>query len=394
MANITVDQGTQSPIYTENAGTVEIGAVKIDLSAAGTYGVSMFRGTIQQVNNLGTIPNIPGGTIGVVSSVANLAAGTVTKLEGGTLGLVTRVGNVGTLEVGTITALPNTPGGTLGLVTRVSTIGTLEVGTISSLPNLPQGSINVTAGTIATLGTMGTLGLVNTVTNLTSGSVRMTVGTVTVLPNTPGGTLDQVTTVSNLTTGSVRITVGTITVLPNIPGGTVDLVTTVSNLTNGSVRMTVGTVTTGSIAVTAGTVSAGTINTGTVNAGTINTGTINVGTVTEQPYPAAQVLSAGTTTAGTIGTLITAPGAGTGIYINSLSINALSGTPEIVLSYALQAAGNQVVNRGAYAVGGGIANAFPHPSYYGTAAAALTWNLLANVGTVSIAVTYTTKGTP
>lgn len=264
--------------------------------------------------------------------------GTLPSLPGGTINLV---------GSGTITKVE---GGTIGLITRVGNVGTLEVGTITTLPNTPGGTINL-------------------VSNLTNGTVRISVGTITT------GTIDSVTTVSNLTNGSVRITVGTITVLPNIPGGTVGEVTSVTNLVGGTVTK----LTQGSIQVTAGTVSAG---------------TINAGTMTAVPYPSAQVLSAGTTTSGTIGTLIAAPGAGTGIYINSLIVNAISGTPEITTSFALQAAGNQTVNRGAYVAGGGVALSFPHPSYYGTAAAALTFNILSGSGTVSYAVTYTTKGTP
>ncbi len=335
--NIAITEGSGKTVATDDVGGAQYQRVKLDIGGDGVS--TPWLGTVttnQETGTITSLPNLPGGTINLVGS------GTITKLEGGTLGLVTRVGNV----------------------------GTLEVGTISSLPNLPQGSINVTAGTIATMGTMGTLGLVNTVTT--------------------------VTTVSNLTNGSVRMTVGTLTggTLQNLVGGTLGEITnlvggTVTRLAQGSINVTAGTITAGSIIVTAGTQT-----TGTVNTGTINTGTINTGTVTLQPYPAAQVLSAGTTTNGTIGTLVVAAGAGTGIYVNSFSVNALSGTPEIVLSYALQAAGNQVVNRGAYPVGGGIAMSFPHPSYYGTANAALTWNTLANSGTFSLAVTYTTKGTP
>lgn len=146
-----------------NVGTLEVGTITtLPNIPGGTVGLVTRVGNVGtvEVGTIATLPNIPGGTLGLVSSVANLAAGTVTRLEGGTLGLITRVGNVGTLEVGTISTLPNIPGGTIGLITRVGNVGTLEVGTISALPNLPQGSINVTAGTI------------------TAGSIRVVAGTV------------------------------------------------------------------------------------------------------------------------------------------------------------------------------------------------------------------------
>jgi acylphosphatase len=332
-----MNQGTNSFIRFEDDGGT-INTQVIDLRQ-GTVTLSNPTGTTVQFNNgtidliragtITTLPNIPGGTLGVVSNLAN---GSV-KVTSGTV-------NTGTINTGTI----NT--------------GTINAGTVDvlTLPNLPG----------------GTLGLVSSIANLVKGTITKveggTVGEVTLVPT--------VTTVSNLTNGSVRVTVGTTV------AGTLDLVTTVSNLSNGSVRVTVGTM------------AAGTVNTGTINAGTINTGTINVATATLQPYPAAQVLSTGTTTSGTIGTLVAAAGAGTGIYINAFSLNALSGTPEIILSYALQAAGNQVVNRGAYVPGAGITESYPYPSYFGTANAALTWNVVAGAGTVSYMVNYTTKGTP
>lgn len=126
MAVLLINQGTQSAVNFDQNGTVY------------TQVVHMESGTV----NVGTISSLP-------------------NISGGTIGLITRVSTIGTVEVGTISAMPNIPGGTVGLITRVNTLGTLEVGTISSLPNIPGGTItNLVSGTI------------------NSGTVTMTAGTV------------------------------------------------------------------------------------------------------------------------------------------------------------------------------------------------------------------------
>lgn len=327
------NQGTQTSILTDNTGGTGgtvIAVQKVDISGQGTAGTLWNGGVTGTINS------------GTVDSITNLVGGTLTRLLQGSV----------TVTAGTVV----NNGGTVAEVTNL-------VG--GTLTRLLQGSITVTAGTVVNNG--------GTVAEITNGSIRITAGTINSLV---GGTLGEVT---------------------NLVGGTL------TRLAQGSINVTAGTVvvTSGSMAQTAGTINTGTINTGTVtvavgtiNHGTIDAGTINAGTFTAVPYPSAQVLSAGTTSSGTIGTLIAATGAGTGIYINSLIVNAISGTPEVTVSFALQASGNQTVNRGAYPAGGGVALSFPHPSYYGTAAAALTWNMLSGSGTVSYAVTYTTKGTP
>jgi len=242
MPTLLINQGTNSAVFFEDVGgtafrqsiAVDHGTVTLS-NPTGTT-VTVDHGTVTLSNPTGTTVQFNNGTVDL------LKAGTVTRLEGGTINLVTRVGNVGTVEVGTISAMPqvsvgtipNTPGGTINLITTVSNItkgsivvtngtvaahaitaatvteGTLRnlisgtinsatavinSATISVLPTLPQGSINVTAGTIATLGTMGTLGLLNTVTT--------------------------VTTVSNLSAGSVNIPAGTITSITNLAAGTI-----------------------------------------------------------------------------------------------------------------------------------------------------------------------------
>ena len=331
-----MNQGTQNFLrFEDDGGTIN------------TQIVDLRQGTVTLSNPTGTTVQFNNGTVDL------LKAGTITTLPNIPGGTITRVSTLGTLEVGTISSLPNTPGGTLGLVTRVGNVGTLEVGTISALPNTPG----------------GTLGLVTTVSNLTNGSVRVTLGT------TVAGTLnllDTVTTVSNLTNGSVRMTVGTLTVMPNIPGGTVGLVTSVTEVVN----LAGGTVTR---------LAQGSIN---VTAGTVNAGTINAGTVQLNPYPNVNIIAAGTTSAGTIGTLVAAPAAGTQVVVTGFHILQISGTAENVLSFGLQAAGNQVLARGNFPVGGGMTESKTFPSAYGATGTALTWNQLSGAGTVSYKVEY------
>jgi hypothetical protein len=298
---------------------------------------------------------------------------------------------------------------TVGTIARVSTIGTLEVGTVTigavnsigTILNLAAGSVRVTHGTI----TDGTLPLVTTVTNLTSGSVRMTVGTLTVMPNVPGGTLglvSSVTEVANVATGTIAA-VTSVTNIANLTKGTI------TRLEGGSVAVTIGTMvgvdadntgTTVNPVLVAGRVN-GTARTILLDAsarivnvmqvGTVNTGTIvaNGGTAGKfNPAPSIVANAFGTTTAGTIGTLVAAPSAGSAIFITSLDISQVSGTAEVVVSYGLAAAGNQVINRGLYAAGGGIAKSYV-PAMSGSATGtALTWNMLSGSGTVAYSIGY------
>lgn len=168
--NITVNEGTQSAILTDVAGTVEVGVVKIDTSAAGTYG-SLWGGKIAVTDGtISSLPNIPGGTITLTNPTGTTIAvdhGTITNLASGTINSATAVINSATISV-----LPNTPGGTLGLVTTVT--------------NLTNGSVKVTTGTITT----------GTIQNVASGTINAATAivnsaTISVLPNIPGGTIDK-----------------------------------------------------------------------------------------------------------------------------------------------------------------------------------------------------------
>jgi hypothetical protein len=293
MANLLINQGTNSAINFDLSGTVNTQVVGIG------YGT---------VSTIGTLPNLPGGSIVVtaatISSLPNIPGGSVVQTAGtvntGTI-------NTGTINLGTVvgkdanaaaqTGNPVATGGTDsggtvytlrldtkgqqfiggGTVDTLTTVANLTngsvritVGTITVLPNLPQGSINVTAGTV-NAGTINTgtinAGTINlgTVVGKDANAAAQTGNPLAIGGTDSGGTVRTIKVDSGglLRTG---LDSGTITVLPNTPGGTLGLVTTVSNLTNGSIN------------VTAGTVNAGTINTGTINAGTINAGTINAGT--------------------------------------------------------------------------------------------------------------------
>ncbi len=227
------------------------------------------------------------------------------------------------------------------------------------------------------------------VVDIRSGTINA--GTISALPNLPGGTLGEVTnlaggTVTRLLQGSVTVTAGT--VVNN--GGTVGEVTnlvggTLTRLAQGSINVTAGTVTAGSIVVTNGTIGAGSI---VVTNGTISHGTIDNGTVQINPKPTIVTNSFGTTTTGTIGTLVAAPSAGSAIFITSLDISVNSGTAEVLVSYGLVTTGNQVVSRGNYGALGGIAKTYDPPNSGSATGTALTYNILSGSGTISYNVAY------
>lgn len=299
--SFTSNQGTQTPILTDNTGGTSSGTVipimKISLDPQGTFS-SIWNG------------NIPGGTLN------NLATGTIN--------LATITGNVGvssgTINLSTISALPNLPGGTLN--------------------NLASGTIN-SATVTGNLGTIGTVGLATVVGNLGISSGTINVSTILALPNIPGGTINLSTIAGNLGTigtvglatisgnlgtlgtiglATVQMTSGTLNVatissLPNIPGGTINILAggTLGILTNGTLSSSgtstgVGTVTNlGSVTNVGQIYNAGTVQ--TIISGTINNSgtTTGVGTMTN----VGQIYNAGTLQAGTINTGTFAMTAGT-----------------------------------------------------------------------------------
>lgn len=370
-----INNGTESFINFDQQGTVNTQVVNIGTISGnlpgGTITLSNPTGTTVQFNNgtvdllkagtITTLPNIPGGTLGVVTSVtevANLAKGTITRLEGGTLGVVSSVTDIANVTKGTITRVE---GGTITLSNPTGTtvqfnngtVDLLKAGTITRLEGGTLGVVssvadvaNLAKGTITRL-EGGTLGVVSSVTDV----ANLAKGTITRLEGGTLGVVSSVTDVANLAKGTIT----------RVEGGTVNLVTTVSNLSAGSV------------AVTAGTITAGTINTGTIR--------IN-------PNPTIVTNSYGTTSSGTIGTIIAAPSAGSAIFITSLSVSVQSGTAEPCVSFGLAANGNQVISRGRYAELGGIVHTFPTPNSGSATGTALTWNVLSGSGTVSYNVSY------
>lgn len=223
MASILINQGTQTAIANDTVGTINYQKIKLDMGDAGVS--SPFTGTIPAVSSLGggTITKLEGGTVqtnilsGTINSIPNIPGGTLGRIEGGTItsitggNIVVTAGtmttgtvNTGTINVSTVNvSTVNVATVVAGTLNRINQIGTLEVGTISSLPNLPGGSIVVTAGTIAAHAVTAATITAGTLTNLVSG----TINAATAVLNS--GTVTLVTTVSNLTNGTIGA--GTIT---------------------------------------------------------------------------------------------------------------------------------------------------------------------------------------
>jgi hypothetical protein len=216
MANLLINQGTNSAINFDLSGTVNTQVVGIG------YGT---------VSTIGTLPNLPGGSIVVTAA--------------------------------TISSLPNIPGGSVVQTAGTVNTGTINTGTIN-LGTVVGKDANAAAqtGNPVTTGGTDSGGTVYTLRLDTKG--QQFIG---------GGTVDTLTTVANLTNGSVRITVGTITVLPNLP--------------QGSINVTAGT-------VNAGTINTGTINAGTINLGTVVGKDANAAAQTGNPLAVGGTDSGGT----------------------------------------------------------------------------------------------------
>src|SRR3990167_4285794 len=306
---VTVNEGTQTDIYSvANAGT-EIQVVKLDVGA-GTA-ISDFGGTVRDVANItkGTVTRVEGGTIAVnmlsgtlnVGTVAN--AGTVVEVNKGTInlgtvavsslptsGTIVLVGNVGTLEVGTFT---NT-----GTVVNVAT-GTINVGTATV-----SGNVGVTTGTITT-------GSLTNLATLHNGTVVMPSGTVTSVTNIVGGTIGSVLGIG----GTVQVSGASAGTFVNIVTGTQQTLGTVgvvNNLTNGSINLLTGTLTRVS------------------NIGTLESGTVQISSLPVVLGTSYGTL--GTTGALVWGTLVSASGAGTRQYVSGLSITVMSGTVDVAIT--------------------------------------------------------------
>jgi hypothetical protein len=357
-ANAVAQSGNPLAIAgTDSGGTLR--TVKVD--SGGLQRIGIDSGTIS------VLPNLPQGSINVTAGTVNagtvdlLKAGTITKLEGGTV------------QTNILT----------GTVTRVSTIGTLEVGTISALPNLPQGSINVTAGTI------------------TAGSIIVTAGTQSV------GTINTGT----LNTGTINL--GTVvgkdanaaaqTGNPIAVGGTDSGGTIRTVLVDSSGAMKVNGVSAGT---TIGTINVGTINTGTINTGTINTGTVSVavgtinhgtidaGTVRTDARTTQNIVSFGTQvgSSGALAATIvgsTSVGAGTSLWVNDLSILNPNGSILVTLGFGTAQQGTNVLYRGVLGTqtAVGIEKPFPKAVNAGMTNQDLVLSIGA-AGTIDLTVSY------
>jgi len=157
------------------------GAVSVTGASAGTNvnivtGTQETLGTVGVVNNLvkGTITKVEGGTVGEVtsvSSVANIVKGTVTSVEGlpdplgsvvvttGTIGDLNTIGTVGVVE-----------GGTIGEVTSI-TNGTIFV---SNFPGASSPKFSYLTSSALAAGASGTLNT-SAITNSTTGQLAKVV---------------------------------------------------------------------------------------------------------------------------------------------------------------------------------------------------------------------------
>lgn len=429
---VTINEGTQTDIYTKlNAGT-EIQVIKLDMGA-GTA-IEDFSGTIKEITNIaggtvtanialdsgtittgslsnvamlhdgtiasvGTVPGIGSITnIGTIGSIVGMPAATLT-MDSGTI-TTGSLGNVAMLHAGTVTISGTVPvsgasaGTDVNLVTGTVTTGSLaNIGFIHEIGTMPAISIGEsTGGTLDVLGSIGTIAGV--------GGVVQVSGTV----STGGAGTQPVNMVTGtITTGSISnlamIHAGTLT-----SSGTTTGVGVVSNLTNGSVRMTVGTLTTGSLSnvamIHAGTHVHPTGTVTTIVAGTQNTlGTVAVvnnivtGTLASvtlsNKFTGSQILTAsvlGTAGGSLFGTLSAASGAGTSHFVTGLQIVMSSGTADVYVGFGTGLTGGSVLARGNFPAGGGIMRDFTFPIQSGTNSEIC--YEFAGAGTAFIAVNY------
>lgn len=367
--------------------------------ATGAMHVNVINGTVSTTLalNSGTITTIQAGTQNTLGTVGNLnngsinvLTGTITSLTSGSLSNIAMI-NAGTLVqasgtttlVSTVTTLSNLTNGSVNILTgTLQSSGTATgVGVVSNLTN---GSVNVLTGTLAvSLGTVGgkaasaAAAVANPVTIagtdsggtvysplVTTGGImaaNMPTGTVTT------GTLalvSTVTTVSNLTNGSANVLSGTLQ-----SSGTTTGVGVVSNLTNGSINVLTGTTTLVSTVTTLSNLTNGSVNvlTGTtaVNTKTVGSILLTYGTL-------------GTTGAAVYGTMVSAVGAGTSIYLTGLSIVVQSGTVDCAIANgtfgpAGGPGGANVYARGAFPAGGGVARPYPNVVQSGTNGTLIYW---------------------
>src|SRR3990167_7297734 len=195
-----------------NTGTINVGTVTVT-NPTGTV-VEVNKGTI----NLGSIT----GNVGVSTGTINVGTVTLTNPTGTVVEI-----NKGTINLGTV-AISNTP--TVNMAS-----GTLNVGTTTVSGNVGVSTGTITTGSLTNLATLhnGTVvmpsGTVTSVTNIVGGTIGSVLGiggTVQVSGASAGTfvnivtgtqqTLGTVGVVNNLTNGSINLLTGTLTRVSNI----------------------------------------------------------------------------------------------------------------------------------------------------------------------------------
>jgi len=405
VTNIGTLKGVDLVARTGNIGTIETGTIS-----------TIVAGTLNTLGTVGVVNNLVGGTLALVSSVAELVKGTITNV--GTLvgaGVVTTVSNLtngsinilsGTLQnsgsttgVGTVTNLGSVTNiGTLkgvDLVTRIGNIGTIESGTVTTTLVLNTGTITtIAAGTQNTLGTVGVVNNIVTGTLANSGTTTgvgtiTNLGSVTNIGSIAAGVLTSMTTLSNLTNGSINILTGTLQ-----SAGTTTGVGVVSNLTNGSINILSGTLQNSGTTTGVGVVS--NLTNGSVNllTGTVTSVTnLAGGTIKLNPVPVPTMLTFGTL--GKAGgsffaTISAASGAGTIHYISGVDIVMQSGTADVRVLAGTAIQGTGVLAAGQFPAGGGISKRIT-PAFATGTNSEITYHFV-GAGTAFITVNYW-KGT-
>lgn len=272
---------------------------------------------------------------GTIADVTKLTGGTISSLGKGTitsvgtavgLGTVTNVGsitNIGTIKGIDSVTIGDITGGTIDLITK------LGGGTVSSL-----GKGTITSVTDVAQLTKGTITGLSKGT-ISAGTVQVSAGTVASVGTVPGiGTISAVGVIHNA---------GSIAGLPDLPGGTVDEVTL-----------------------------------------------LKAGTVQINPKSPTQIVTAsalGTAGAAAFGTLSTASGAGTYHYATGFQIVVSSGTVDAYLGFGTAITGADVLARGQFTPGGGIARD-PDPAIRSSGTNSEICYKLGGAGTVMFAVNY------
>lgn len=179
-----------------NIGTVILGTI----TAIGSIGTVSGMGRVGTIPGIGTIAGM--GTIGGLGTVSGIGVvGTVTGM--GTVGGIGTIAGIGG-TVNTTMTMGNIPGGTLGLVSSVASLTTGTIANVGTIPGVGVVGTVTGMGTLAGLGTCSGVGVIGTVTGAgVVGTVTgvgvvasLTAGTVNLSPKSP----TQILTVSELGT--------------------------------------------------------------------------------------------------------------------------------------------------------------------------------------------------